>query len=330
MMIFDFATMLPVFQVFIGLIAFLSLATVTTYFINRRKAAGESNGVIIKNELQMRINSWWLMVGVFGLSLMFGPMTTIYLFAILSFIALKEYFSMTATRKADRRVLFWAYLTIPLQYYWVATGWYGMFIIFIPIYAFLFLPFRMVLAGETKNYLKAASNIHWGLMLTVFTLSHLAFLVVMPLQGAEVNLSAGLKVSSEGAALLLYLVVLTQLNDVSQFISGKLFGNTPIAPKVSPNKTRGGLIGGAIFTVALGSLLATSLTPMNWWQGALVGFGISLVGFIGDISMSAIKRDAGIKDTGQILPGHGGILDRLDSLTFTAPLFFHLMHYAFY
>lgn len=328
-MIFDFTTMLPLIKVFTGLIALLSLATVTTLFLKKRQTA-TLGGSSINNELQLRINSWWVMIGVFGISLFFGPMATIYLFAILSFISLKEYFSMTSTRKCDRRVLFWAYLTIPLQYYWVATGWYGMFIIFIPIYAFLFMPFRMVLAGQTKNYLNAASNIHWGLMLTVFTLSHLAFLVVMPLQDAELGSNYGLTVSSEGASLLLYLVVLTQLNDVSQYVSGRLFGNTPIAPTVSPNKTRGGLVGGVIFTGILGALLATSLTPMVWWQGALVGAGISLAGFIGDISMSAIKRDAGIKDTGQILPGHGGILDRLDSLTFTAPLYFHFMHYCFY
>lgn len=332
-MTFDFTTMLPVFKVFLALVALLSLATIVTFFINKRKAKVAVEGVPVKkekNELQLRINSWWVMIGVFGVSLLLGPMTTIYLFAILSFLGLKEYFSMTPTRQADRRVLFWAHLTIPFQYYWVATGWYGMFIIFIPIYAFLFMPFRMVLAGETKNYLKAASNIHWGLMLTVFTLSHLAFLVILPMQGQETDLTQGLRISSEGAALLLYLVLLTQLNDVSQYISGKLFGSTPIAPNVSPNKTRGGLIGGVLVTGLLAALLATSLTPMVWWQGMLVGFGIAIAGFIGDISMSAIKRDAGIKDTGQVLPGHGGILDRLDSLTFTAPLFFHLMHYYFY
>lgn len=319
-MLFDFDSMRTVTQVFVFLLAGLSLATVIGWALS---LANKEKDYI---ELKQRINSWWIMIGIFGLALLMGPLVTVMLFAMLSFIALKEYFSMTPTRLVDRKVLFWAYLTIPLQYYWIATGWYGMFIIFIPVYAFLFIPFRMVLAGETKNYLRAASNIHWGLMLTVFTLSHLAYLVMLPSEGEYQSLT----MSGDGAALLLYLVMLTQLNDVAQYVWGKILGTTPIAPTISPNKTREGLIGGVITTGVLAMILAGLLTPMIWWQGLLVGLGIGISGFIGDVSLSAIKRDIGIKDSGQLIPGHGGILDRLDSLTFTAPLFFHVMRYFYF
>ena len=319
-MLFDFDSMRTVTQVFVFLLAGLSLATVIGW------ALSLANKEKDYTELKQRINSWWIMIGIFGLALLMGPLVTVMLFAMLSFIALKEYFSMTPTRLVDRKVLFWAYLTIPLQYYWIATGWYGMFIIFIPVYAFLFIPFRMVLAGETKNYLRAASNIHWGLMLTVFTLSHLAYLVMLPSEGEYQSLT----MSGDGAALLLYLVMLTQLNDVAQYVWGKILGTTPIAPTISPNKTREGLIGGVITTGVLAMILAGLLTPMIWWQGLLVGLGIGISGFIGDVSLSAIKRDIGIKDSGQLIPGHGGILDRLDSLTFTAPLFFHVMRYFYF
>lgn len=319
-MFFDISSLQPVTKVFGILFVLLLVATLVSFLLSRSKPQTDHT------ELTQRINSWWIMMGVFALSLYMGPMVTILMFAMLSFIALKEYFSMTPTRLVDRRVLFWAYLTIPLQYYFISIGWYGMFIIFIPVYAFLFIPFRMVLAGETKNYLRAVGNIHWGLMLTVFTLSHLAYLVVLPNE-AEVK---NLMVSGSGAALLLYLVLLTQLNDVSQYIWGKLFGKNKIAPAISPNKTREGLIGGVLTTGLLAMALAETLTPMLWWHGLLVGLGIGVAGFIGDVSLSAIKRDIGIKDCGQLIPGHGGILDRLDSLTFTAPLFFHVIRYCYY
>ena len=319
-MLFDFESMRTVTQVFMFLLAGLSIASIIGWGLS------VTNKEKDYTELKQRINSWWIMIGIFGLALVMGPLVTVLLFAMLSFIALKEYFSMTPTRLVDRKVLFWAYLTIPIQYYWIATGWYGMFIIFIPVYAFLFIPFRMVLAGETKNYLRAVGNIHWGLMLTVFTLSHLAYLVMIPSEGEYQSLT----MSGDGAALLLYLVMLTQLNDVAQYVWGKILGTTPIAPTISPNKTREGLIGGVITTGVLAMILAGLLTPMIWWQGLLVGLGIGIAGFIGDVSLSAIKRDIGIKDSGQLIPGHGGILDRLDSLTFTAPLFFHVMRYFYF
>ena len=129
-MLFDFDSMRTVTQVFVFLLAGLSLATVIGWALS---LANKEKDYI---ELKQRINSWWIMIGIFGLALLMGPLVTVMLFAMLSFIALKEYFSMTPTRLVDRKVLFWAYLTIPLQYYWIATGWYGMFIIFIPVYAF--------------------------------------------------------------------------------------------------------------------------------------------------------------------------------------------------
>jgi phosphatidate cytidylyltransferase len=236
-------------------------------------------------------------------------------------LALKEYLSLIPTRRADRRVLFWAYAAIPLQYYWVHLEWYGMFIIFIPVYLFLLLPMRMVMIGETKEFLRAAGTLHWGLMMMVFSLSHAAFFLV---------LDEGKNPLGGGAGLLLYLIFLTQFNDVAQFVSGKLTGRHKIIPKVSPNKTWEGFAGGLVATTTLAALLAPHLTPLSLaeslWAGLLIGCG----GFIGDVTISALKRDIGVKDSGTLLPGHGGILDRIDSLTFTAPLLFHFMFYLHY
>jgi phosphatidate cytidylyltransferase len=218
-------------------------------------------------------------------------------------------------------VLLLAYLAIPLQFYWVAIGWYGMFIIFVPVYMLLLMPVPMLLIGETGGFLKAIGTLHWGLMTCVFTLGHAAYLLVLPpLPGAPAG----------GAGLLLFLLVLTEANDVAQYVWGKMFGRRKIIPKVSPKKTVEGLVGGVVTTAALAIGLAPLLTPFDWPRAIAAGLGIGIAGFFGDIAISAVKRDLGIKDTGALLPGHGGMLDRLDSLTYTAPLFFHAVWYGYY
>ncbi len=272
-------------------------------------------------ELRQRIKTWWWIVAVFALAVLFNKTVSVTVFGFISFLAFKEYLSLIPTRRADHRVLFWAYLAIPIQYYWVWLGWYGTFIIFIPVYLLLFLPMRMVLIGETQGFLRAVGTLHWGLMITVFSLSHMAYLLVLP---KTVNVAGGV------VGLLIYLVFLTEINDVSQYIWGKTFGKRKIIPKVSPGKTVAGFLGGVITTVILAVTLSPYLTPLFTYEAIGVGALIGIAGFIGDVTISALKRDLGVKDSGSILPGHGGILDRLDSLTYTAPLFFHYVYYLHY
>jgi phosphatidate cytidylyltransferase len=274
-----------------------------------------------RTELVQRIRSWWLIVSIFTLVIIMSRNISVAFFAFVSFLALKEYLSIVPTRRADRRVLFWSYLSIPVQYYWVAQAWYGMFIIFIPVYVFLLLPMRMVIIGETKEFLRAAGTLHWGIMTMVFGISHIAYLLVLPEAN---NPSAG------GAGLVLFLVFLTEFNDVAQYVWGKMLGRKKIIPKVSPNKTWEGFLGGMGTTTLLAVLLAEWLTPMTWMVAIAAGLLISTAGFIGDVTISALKRDIGLKDSGSILPRHGGILDRIDSLTYTAPLFFHFIYYLCY
>lgn len=273
------------------------------------------------HELDLRMRSWWVMAGLFILAIAVNRALGVLFFGLVSFLALKEYLSIISTRGADKRVLLWAYLAIPLQYLWVWLGWYGMFIIFIPVYMFLLMPLRMLIEGETQGFLKAAGTLHWGLMTTVFSLSHAAYLLALP---NNVNPTAG------SAGILLFLVFLTQFNDIMQYVWGKLLGSIKVIPKVSPNKTLGGLLGGVATTTLLSWLLAPYLTPLVGWEPLAAGVLIGLTGFVGDLSISAVKRDLGIKDTGNLIPGHGGILDRVDSLTYTAPLFFHFVYYLHY
>lgn len=272
-------------------------------------------------ELIQRTQSWWVMLSIFTAALIFNTTISFIFLAFISYIALKEYFSIIPTRRTDRRVIFWAYLSVPLQFYWAGIGWFGMFIIFIPVYMFLFIPFRLLLTNQTEGFLKSTGIIQWGLMITVFSLSHMAYLLSLPTTS---NNSAG------GAGLLLYLVFLTQFNDVAQYTWGKLLGKHKIIPAISPKKTWEGLLGGVITTTLLAILIAPVLTPFSILMAMITGIIISCIGFIGDITISAIKRDLTIKDTGSIIPGHGGILDRVDSLTFTAPIFFHLIYYMYF
>ncbi len=272
-------------------------------------------------ELAARTDSWWWMIGAFTLCVLLNQTVAIVFLAFISYLALKEYLSLIPTRRIDRGVLLFAYLAIPIQFYWAAIDWYNMFIVFIPVWVFLFFPALMALRGETQGFLRAVGTLSWGLMMTVFTLSHMAWLLV---SGDQVNQIAG------GVGLLLFLVVLTQFNDVAQYCWGKLLGRHKVTPKVSPNKTWGGLIGGIATTIALAALAGPYLTPMDWRWSALAGAILGISGFLGDITLSAVKRDLGVKDSGGLIPGHGGILDRIDSLTYAAPAFVHFIRYFYY
>lgn len=280
----------------------------------------EKYSAVRLTEIKLRIRSWWIMAFIFLLATAIAKEISFIAFALLSFTALRELYSILDFRSSDRRTMFWAYASIPVQFYLAYIGWYGAFIIFIPVVLFLWIPFRLALTGDMKGNLHSMSVLQWTLMLSVFSISHLAYLLSLPsLEGFEAG----------GRALLLYLVFLTEINDVLQFIWGKLTGKHPIIPRVSPNKTWEGFIGGFVCTILIGCSLSF-LTPFTIPQVILVSAMIAFSGFAGDIVVSSIKRDVGIKDMGTAIPGHGGILDRIDSLAYTAPVFFHLVYYIAY
>lgn len=268
-------------------------------------------------ELKKRTNSWWIIFTIFTITMFINKAIAVCGLAYLSFIALRELTSSLDLRLSDRRMLLWCYIAIPIQFYLAYQNNYGLFIIFIPVIIFLILPFRAVITGDTVNVTRSFSIIQWSLMLTVFSISHIAYLLnKSPLPG----FSAG------NGGLLLYLIFLTQFNDVLQFIWGKTLGKRKILPKVSPNKTWEGFLGGVFSTTILGYLLKF-LTPLNTQQALIMGFMIAVTGFCGDVVVSSIKRDYGIKDMGNTIPGHGGIMDRIDSLTYTSLVFMHLIHF---
>ncbi|MGL6194738.1 MAG: phosphatidate cytidylyltransferase [Thermoguttaceae bacterium] len=278
-------------------------------------------GWILKKDMlnfKLRLKSFWLIVILFTVAFSFNKLFAFFFLALINYLALKEFFSLIPTRRADRRVLLWAYLVIPVQFYFIYINWIVMFYLLVPLYMFLFIPMRMVLIGENEGFLKSCGTIHWGLMSTVYSLGYLAAYMSIPV---EKNPTGG------AVGMLLCILILTVFNDFAQFLFGKSFGKHKIIPKVSPNKTWEGFIGGVIATTLMALFLVPYLTPLSLIRGGGAGFVIAVAGYLGDVTMSAIKRDIGVKDTGSLLPGHGGILDRLDSLVFTAPLFFHYIVY---
>lgn len=300
----------------IGLIfGLLVFATVLFWIMGKVKPQGDFS------ELKMRTRSWWLMATIFVLATILHPVITFISLGLLSFSALRELSSISKNvREVDRRVLIWCFLSIPIQYYFAYIGQYSLFLTFIPVFMYLWIPFMLAIIGETEDISRSMSVLPTQLMFTVFGVSHLAFLVSLPdIEGFDVG----------GRALLLFIVFITEMNDNFQFTWGKLLGRYKIIPKVSPNKTWEGLIGGVITTVVVGYFLRF-LTPFSEIEILIVCLVVAITGFIGDVVVSAIKRDIGLKDTGTTIPGHGGILDRIDSLALTGPVFFHIVYNMYY
>ncbi|MEN1929787.1 phosphatidate cytidylyltransferase [Luteimonas sp. MJ250] len=298
---------------FAGIGAVLVVATLVAETL-RWRADGPS--AVIDN-LVARIRAWWVMAAVVGLGFLGGRIGMTLLFALISLFALREFITLTPTRRGDYWALVAAfYVVLPYQYWLVYSDWYGMYTLLIPVYAFLFLPILSTIGGDTTGYLERTSKVQWGLMVSVFCISHVPALLNLQIDGYE----------GRNLLLIAFLVIVVQSSDVLQYVWGKLCGRRLIAPRLSPSKTVEGFIGGVASASALGAALWW-ITPFTPLQAALLALAINLMGFFGGLVMSAIKRDRGIKDWGHMIEGHGGMLDRLDSVCFAAPVFFHLVRY---
>jgi phosphatidate cytidylyltransferase len=303
-------------NLFIGIGLVLIIASVAGALLKRYMAAGDSSGVI--DYLNTRIKAWWVMALVIGLAFAFGRVGVILLFAFASFVALREFITLTYTRRADHDALATSfYVILPLQYVLIWVDWYGLYAIFIPVYAFLLLPILGVLAGDTTRFLERTAKVQWGLMICVFCLSHVPALLNLKIAGYE----------GRNALLIVFLVLVVQSSDVFQYVWGKVAGAHQIAPMISASKTFEGFAGGVLSATVLGSLLWW-ITPFNAWQAALMALAINVMGFFGGLVMSAIKRDRGVSEWGSAQEGQGGMLDRVDSVVFAAPVFFHLTHFV--
>ena len=273
----------------------------------------------VADNLALRTRSFWIVFLIFGTALVTGEVLSIALFMILSLLALREFLTLAPVEPSDHRAMAWTFFVItPLQYLSVAVHWYGFYSIMIPVWAFLFIPTLNAMVGDSHRFLERTATLQWGLMVCVYCVSFAPALLWLRIPGYE----------GQNAKLLLYGVGIAQLSDFLQFVFGKWLGRHPMAPRISPKKTWEGFVLGAGLATLVGSVL-WYITPFRSWQAALMSLAIALMGVAGGLTMSAIKRDRGVKDFGTLLPGHGGMLDRIDSITFSIPVFFHLTRFFF-
>lgn len=295
----------------------LILASAVGFIIAKLKT-NDGNRKTIEN-LNQRINAWWVMSLVLLVAILIGTIGTLVLFVFISFFGLRECITITPTQSADRQALFWCFfIFLPMQYVIIGLNWYSFYVIFIPVFVFLFIATRIAINGNTVDFLGRVAKIQWSMMIAVYCVSYIPALLLLDIPGFE----------QQNFKLIIFLIIVVELSDVLQYVFGKLFGRHAIVPKLSPNKTIEGFVGGVLSASLIGSALWW-ITPFEFWQAGLISLLITLLGFCGGLCMSAIKRDRGVKDFGAMIEGHGGMMDRVDSLCFAAPVFFHVVHYFF-
>lgn len=305
------------FWLFGSLVALLGLASIIGAVLVRRP--GDAKQSASRANLVARVNAWWVMVAILAVAFLTGPTMTLVLFALASFFALREFITLTPSRPGDRLPLSLAFfLVLPLQYVLIGIGRYGVFAIFIPVFAFLLLPSIAALRSDIDDFLSRSAKQQWALMVTVYALSHAPALLLLDIPGP----------AGRNALLLFYLLLVVQMSDVMQYVFGKLFGRTKIAPLVSPSKTVEGFVGGGLAATGIGAAMWW-ITPFSPLESAAISAVIVFMGFLGGLTLSAVKRSLGAKDWGVMIEGHGGMLDRTDSICFAAPVFFHIVRYFY-
>ncbi|NCA12365.1 phosphatidate cytidylyltransferase [bacterium] len=297
-----------------GVLGLLALSTVVGQFLKRHPDRGLDPAAV--NTFNLRLRGWWIMCTVPAAAFWLGTTATVVLFGLVSFWALREFITLTPTRKGDHRALFWVFfLFTPLHYVLVGLNRYDVFSVFLPVYATLFVLARVAFAGDYKRFLERTAKIQAGLVVCVYCLSFAPALLQLPIAGA---------MPGGNFRLLFFLILLVQFADCMQYVWSRMLGRRLVAAAVSSNRTWEGLLGSATSTALLAAVLWWAAPPFEPWQAALAGFVVALMGFAGGMTMSAIKRDRGVKDYGTLVVGHGGVLDRIDSICFAAPVFYHL------
>jgi phosphatidate cytidylyltransferase len=262
----------------------------------------------------VRIGAWWVLCGMTGLALTLGNTAVVAVFAVLSCLAVLEFGALTGERQPRYSLC----ILTALQYGFVLTASYSVFTIAIPLVAPMYFSLRAALRGETERFLERAAGNSWALAVCAYGVSYAPALLTLDIPGY----------AGRNTTLLFYFLLVVQSSDVFQYCWGKLAGRRPVAPRISPNKTWEGLVGGVLSSTAVGTALYQA-TPFRPWQAACLCAAVTLMGFAGGLVMSACKRERGVKDFGTIVSGHGGVLDRLDSICFSAPVFFHLVRYFY-
>jgi phosphatidate cytidylyltransferase len=297
-----------------GVLVLLAIGSIVVHLLRHRSDPGINHAIL--ETFRLRVRSWWLLFTALAVTCLVSQIATVIMFGLIAFWALREFITLTPTRPGDHRTLFWVFfLVTPLQFLLVALGWYELQSILIPVYVFLFIPARIALAGDPKRFLERVAKIQVGVLICVYCLSFAPALMSLKVHDDSIPFRS--------AGLLIFFVLIVQLSDALQYAWSQIPSRHLIVKSISPNRTWEGLIGGTVSVTFIGAVLWWA-TPFPFWLAGLMSTVIAIMGFAGCITMSAIKRDRGVQDYGTLVQGHGGVLDRIDSLCFAAPVFYYL------
>jgi phosphatidate cytidylyltransferase len=302
-------------------VGLLAIAAVVGQIIQRQPHLGLNAAAIAT--FNRRVRAWLVICSLLSVAF-FSPTLTVVLFGFLGWWALREFITLTPTRLGDHRALFWVLIFFaPMQFVLVGYDNYDLFSIFIPVYAFLFIPARIALSGDYKRFLERVAKIQSGLLICVYCLSFApALLYIDHPKLADTD-------TNSRARLLFFFVTMALLAEAFQFVWSQLYGRHVIAPSINASRTWEGLIGGSASTALVGMCFYWA-TPYNvLWHVPFMAMVIAVMGFAGSMTMSAIKRDRGVRDYGTLVEGHGGVLDRIDAICFAAPVFYHISRHLF-
>ena len=322
----DTRTVILVLAVLVSLTVFLFVGQIL-----KRQPESNFDPAIVRT-FNKRVSAWLTICVFLVVTLLCHEVVTVVLFFLVSFWALREFITMTPTRRGDHRTLFWVFFVFtPMQYVLVGLDYYSLYTVVIPVYGSLFIAGRIAFADDNKRYLERIAKIQFGLLICVYALSHAPALLNLNL--STWNSAEGIwepwTTGKNNPGLLFFFIVIVQISDMLHFIWDRLFGRHVIAPTVNATKTWEGQIGAAICTAVVGIILQLCLpvTPFTWYGAGFMAMVISLMASSGSMTMSAIKRDRGVKDYGTLVQGHAGVLDRIDSVCFAAPIFFHVTRF---
>ena len=312
----------------IGLLGVLGVFAVVGQVLKRRPESYVDPSII--RTFNNRVFAWLTICLMLTVAMLFDSWVTVTFFGLISFWAFREFITMTPTRRGDHRTLFWVFFFFtPFQYVMVGLDWYQLYTILIPVYATLFIPARIAFTSDHKRFLERIAKIQFGLLICVYALSHTPALLYLDLTQYDPASDRMVKWDGNPAGLLLFFLVMVQISDATHFVWDRTFGRHVIAETVNATRTWEGLIGSAFCTALCGMAIQLFLqvTPFTWYGAGSMAMVISVMASSGSMTMSAIKRDRGIKNYGSLVQGHAGVLDRIDSVCFAAPIFFHLTRF---
>jgi phosphatidate cytidylyltransferase len=303
------------FIIVFGVLTVVSVGAFLLSFRQRGAGPSEQWHSRLKHFRGLLGTSWFLVV-VFWIGWAAGPAVANVLFAIISFFALREFITLSPTRRGDHRSLVLAFFVVlPIQFWLVATRHFDLFTVFIPVYVFLAIPVVSAFSGDTQRFLERNAKLQWGIVVCIYGLSHVPALMLLEFRDYE----------GKGAFLVFFLVFVVQSCMLLQHLLTRHLERAPSIPAISSSFNWYSWLLGMVLGSFVGAVLSF-ITPFRAWQAILMAFVACVAGSMGHLVMKALKRDRGVTawgHRGMSVTGANGLLDRVDALCFAAPIFFH-------